>query len=136
MTKKFLITIGILGALSVIFGAFGSHLLKGNISTENLANWNTAVLYQMTHTLALLAITFMSRYLKRSYVNTVYYFFVIGIVLFSGSLYINSISELSGININFLNYLTPMGGLSIIIGWFFIMLSGINYQHQKSSHKH
>lgn len=136
MTKKFLITIGILGALSVIFGAFGSHLLRETISTDKLANWNTAVLYQMTHTLALLAITFMSRYLKRSYVNTIYYFFVIGIVLFSGSLYVNSISELTGLNIGALNYLTPLGGLSLVIGWFFIMMSGFSYQHQKRSSKH
>jgi uncharacterized membrane protein YgdD (TMEM256/DUF423 family) len=136
MTKQFLITIGILGGTGVIMGAFGSHLLKPNISTLKLDIWETAVFYQMIHTLALLAVTFMSRYLKRSYVKSIYYFFVIGIVLFSGSLYINSVSELAKISIGPINYLTPLGGLSLITGWIIIMFSGITYQHQKRSSKH
>ena len=136
MTKQFLLTVGILGSTGVIFGAFGSHLLNENISASNLGNWNLAVMYQMIHTLALLAITFMNRYVKRGYLNTIYYLFVIGIFLFCGSLYISSISELTGIEIGVLKYSAPLGGLLLIAGWLFIIQSGIAYQHQKRSSRH
>jgi len=106
----------------------------GNIFQDNLINWDTAVMYQITHTLAILAITFMNRYIKRSYIEIIYYLFLIGIVFFSGSLYFNSISELTGISIGALKYITPLGGLLLIIGWIFIILAGITYKHKKRSH--
>lgn len=131
MTKQILITVGISGALSVILGAFGSHLLNGNISDAKLSNWDIAVMYQMTHTLALLAITFMNRYIKRSHTEVIYYLFVIGVILFSGTIYINSISELTGLSIGIFKYVTPLGGLLLVAGWFYIILTGITYQHKK-----
>lgn len=131
MTKQILITVGISGALCVILGAFGSHLLNGNISDAKLSNWDIAVMYQMTHTLALLAITFMNRYIKRSHTEVIYYLFVIGVILFSGTIYINSISELTGLSIGIFKYVTPLGGLLLVAGWFYIILTGITYQHKK-----
>ena len=136
MTKKYLITIGILGATTVIMGAFGSHLLNGNISAAKLETWDTAVHYQMFHALALLSITFMNRYLKRAYLNIIYYLFVIGIIFFSGSLYILSLSELTGLGLGPLGYITPIGGLLLIIGWAYLILAGVNYEHHKRSNKH
>ncbi|NOY50934.1 MAG: DUF423 domain-containing protein [Chlorobi bacterium] len=136
MTKRFLITIGISGALTVILGAFGSHLLNGNISEGKLEVWDTAVHYQMFHTLALLSVTFMNRYLKRAYLSVIFYLFLFGIILFSGSLYISSISELTGLELGLLKYSTPFGGLLLIAGWMYILLSGFTYEHQKRSHKH
>lgn len=131
MTKQILITVGISGALCVILGAFGSHLLNGNISDAKLYNWDIAVMYQMTHTLALLAITFMNRYIKRSHTEVIYYLFVIGVILFSGTIYINSISELTGLSIGIFKYVTPLGGLLLVAGWLYIILTGITYQHKK-----
>ena len=136
MTKRILITVGISGALCVILGAFGSHLLNGNISDAKLSNWDIAVMYQMTHTLALLAITFMNRYIKRSHTEVIYYLFVIGVILFSGTIYINSISELTGLSIGIFRYVTPLGGLLLVAGWFYVILTGITYQHKKRSNKH
>lgn len=135
MTKQILITVGISGALCVILGAFGSHLLNGNISDAKLSNWDIAVMYQMTHTLALLAITFMNRYIKRSHTEVIYYLFVIGVILFSGTIYINSISELTGLSIGIFKYVTPLGGLLLVAGWFYIILTGITYQHKKRNHR-
>jgi len=135
MTKRILITVGISGGLAVILGAFGSHLLNGNISEGKLEVWDTAVHYQMFHTIALLGITFMNRYLKRAYISTIYYLFFIGIILFSGSLYIISISELTGFSSGPLAYVTPLGGLLLIIGWAYIGLSGLTYEHNKRRHK-
>lgn len=135
MTKKILITVGISGGLAVILGAFGSHLLNGNISVDKMEVWDTAVQYQMFHTIALLGITFMNRYLKRAYISTIYYLFFIGTILFSGSLYIASISELTGFTLGSLAYITPIGGILLIAGWTYILLTGFTYEHNKRRNK-
>ena len=135
-TKGFIITVGISGALSVILGGYGSHLLNGNISEIKLEMWDMAVVFQMFHTIALLAMTFMNRYLKRFYVQMVYYFFLLGILLFSGPLYINAIFDLIGTNFSVYKYITPIGGLLLVIGWIFITVAGVTYKHNKQRPKH
>jgi len=131
MTKKFLITVGILGVISVIFGAFGSHILNGKISEENMRIYNTALTYQIYHTLALLAMTFMNRYVTRQYLNIVYWLFLVGIGLFSGSLFLISTQEVTNLIVGAIVYLTPLGGLSMIAGWLVVIFIGITYQHKK-----
>jgi len=135
-TKGFLITIGLSGAISVLLGGFGSHLLNGNISNAQLALWDVAITFQMFHTLALLAITFMNRYLKRYYVQMTYYFFVVGVIFFSGPLYLESIAELFGVNLSVARYFTPIGVLLLTVGWIFITVAGFTYKHNKSRTKH
>jgi uncharacterized membrane protein YgdD (TMEM256/DUF423 family) len=131
MTKKFLITVGILGVLSVILGAFGSHLLNGKISEENMRVYNIALTYQIYHTLALLAMTFMNRYISRKYLNIIYWLFVVGIGLFSGSLFLISTQEATNLVIGAVGYLTPLGGISMIAGWLVVIFTGVTYQHKK-----
>ncbi len=131
MTKRFLITIGIMGAISVLMGAVGAHILDGNIEPKYLSMFNTANEFVMYHAIALLGLTALKRSIGRSYLNTTYYLFVIGIILFSGTLYIGSVKELTGFSLGFLNKLTPIGGLLLIIGWISIVLSGITYKHKK-----
>lgn len=131
MTKKFLITVGILGAISVVVGAFGSHLLNGKISDENMRVYNIALTYQVYHTLALLAMTFMNRYISRRYLDIIYWFFVVGVGLFSGSLYLISTQEITNLIVGFIGFLTPIGGISMMCGWFVIIFVGITYQHKK-----
>lgn len=131
MTKKFLITVGILGVFSVIFGAFGSHLLNGKISDENMRVYNIALTYQIYHTIALLAMTFMNRYISRQYLNVIYWLFVVGIGLFSGSLFLISTQEVSNLIIGPIGFLTPIGGFSMIAGWFVVIFVGVTYQHKK-----
>jgi len=135
-TKGFLITIGISGAMSVLLGGFGSHLLNGNISDARLELWDVAIVFQLFHTLALLAITFMNRYLKRFYTQMVYYFFVIGTIFFSGPLYLAAIAELFGVNLSVARYISPIGVLILTIGWIFITVAGFTYKHNKSRTKH
>lgn len=131
MTKRFLITIGMMGALSVILGAIGSHILNGNIPPNHMEMFNTANQFLMYHTLALLGLAFMNRYVSRSYLNAIYFLFVIGIALFSGTLLLVSLKEVIGFNLGFLGKLTPIGGLLLIIGWIVIVFAGVNYKHKK-----
>jgi uncharacterized membrane protein YgdD (TMEM256/DUF423 family) len=133
MTKRFLVTIGIMGALSIIFGAFGTHILEGNISDNYLKTYNTANEYLMFHTLALLGLAFMNRYVSRSYLNTIYYFFLVGIILFSGSLYLISIKDITGFSMGSLGIITPVGGLFLLSGWITLIFAGASYKHTKGN---
>lgn len=110
----------IFGIIAVIFGAFGAHALKTQLSATALENWKTAVNYQFIHALALLLLATLptNRFIRLSA-----WFFVIGIVCFSGSLYLLSIREILTINTAFVGPITPLGGLFFIIGWVFLFFS-------------
>jgi uncharacterized membrane protein YgdD (TMEM256/DUF423 family) len=110
----------IFGIIAVIFGAFGAHALKAQLSATALENWKTAVNYQFIHALALLLLATLptNRFIRLSS-----WFFALGIVCFSGSLYLLSIREILTINIAFVGPITPIGGLFFIIGWVFLFFS-------------
>jgi len=131
MTRKFLITISILGLWGVIMAILSVLVFSGDMSPKNHSNFNTALSIHMLHTVALLAITFMSRFVSRSYLTTIFYFFTFGILLFSGSLYVDSTSELTNIEIGFMSTLTPIGGISLLGGWIVLLFTGVTYQHKK-----
>lgn len=108
----------ITGVLGILLGAFGAHILKGQLTDVTLQWWRTAVFYHLIHTLLLVMIAFMSnryhsRWLERSALAV-----VIGILLFSGSLYLMAITEA-----HWLGFITPVGGLGFILGWIFLSLS-------------
>jgi uncharacterized membrane protein YgdD (TMEM256/DUF423 family) len=108
------------GIIAVIFGAFGAHALKTQLSANALENWKTAVNYQFVHALALLLLaTLPTNRLIRSSA----WFFALGIVCFSGSLYLLSIREILTINTAFVGPITPIGGLFFILGWLCIFFS-------------
>jgi len=96
------------GFLTVALGAFGAHGFKAILDKyDTAATWDTAVLYHMVHTLALLFLA------SRPNVNTAAAVcFLVGIVLFSGSLYVLAVT-----NLRWLGAVTPLGGVSFLIGW-------------------
>lgn len=101
------------GLLAVALGAFGAHALKNRLDEYAQGVYQTAVLYQFVHTLALLACALLMLFASKSQALTVAGMaFMLGIVIFSGSLYGLS---LSGVRI--LGAITPIGGLAFIIGW-------------------
>jgi uncharacterized membrane protein YgdD (TMEM256/DUF423 family) len=110
----------IFGIIAVIFGAFGAHALKAQLSATALENWKTAVNYQFVHALALLLLATLpiNRLIRLSA-----WFFSLGIVCFSGSLYLLSIREILTINTAFVGPITPIGGLFFILGWLCIFFS-------------
>ncbi len=99
--------------LGVALGAFGAHGLKGKISDEMMQNWHTAVEYHFVHGLGLLVVGWLST-LKPdvAMIRAVGWMFVVGIVLFSGSLYLMALTGERK-----LGMITPFGGLSLLVGW-------------------
>lgn len=114
MTQQIvLITGALFGMLAVIFGAFGAHALKKILTEEQLKSFETGVKYQMYHALVLL---FVGSYFNVPS-SAIYYAFVIGVILFSFSIYGLVLSDAKGKKMKFLGPITPLGGLLLIAGW-------------------
>jgi len=111
--------IAISGALSVMFGAFGAHGLEDRLSASYLDTFNTAVRYQILHSLALLGIICLPDHLvKLRTLHWVAISFAAGVLLFSGSLYLLVLFDIPS-----LGMITPIGGASLILGWVLLLLS-------------
>lgn len=100
------------GALGVAAGAFGAHGLRGRLTPEMLAVFETGVRYQLIHALALLAVAWAGTRWASSAITAAGWLFVAGIVLFSGSLYALCLT-----GIRWLGAVTPFGGAVFIAGW-------------------
>ncbi|HSC58242.1 MAG TPA: DUF423 domain-containing protein [Gemmatimonadales bacterium] len=109
-------TFAALGALSaglaVAAGAFGAHALKGHLSAEDLAVFETGARYQMYHALALLAVAWAASRWPGPSVTAAGWLFVAGTILFSGSLYALALS-----GVRWLGAITPLGGVAFLAGW-------------------
>lgn len=124
MEKKIIITALILGVTAVILGAFGAHKLKELLLPEQLVSFETAVRYQMYHALFLLFVgNFGWLALKEK--TTVFYLTLLGIVFFSGSIYLLSTSTLTGLKTKVFGPITPIGGLFLIISWVYLLYAVI-----------
>lgn len=117
MNKRIILFGAFFGLTAVILGAFGAHGLEGKISDKHIDTWRTAVDYQFYHTLALLFLATFSR-AKNAFIRLSYISFILGILLFSGSLYLISTHSLTQIgSLSVLGPITPIGGLCFIVGW-------------------
>jgi uncharacterized membrane protein YgdD (TMEM256/DUF423 family) len=112
MDKTFLLIGGLAGFISVAFGAFGAHALRGRLSPEMLAVFETAVRYQMYHALAVLVVGLIMARLGGWLFAAAGWLFTAGIVLFSGSLYALALT-----GVTTLGAITPLGGLAFLAGW-------------------
>jgi uncharacterized membrane protein YgdD (TMEM256/DUF423 family) len=116
-------------------GAFGAHYLKSKLSVEQLQTFEVGVRYQMYHALAMLALAILSERNTSKYHNYTYWCFLIGILLFSGSIYLLSTKTLFGLESfsKVLGPVTPLGGLLLISGWLFIFIAGFGSKSPKTS---
>ena len=116
----------LLGAVAVILGAFGAHGLKGRMNTDAFEIFETAVKYQFYHVFALLAVAIATQFIPGNLINWSGRFFIAGIILFSGSLYLLSYFKMAGNDqMNWLGAVTPFGGLCFITGWVLMAISAI-----------
>lgn len=116
MSQLALISGAIFGLLSIVFGAFGAHLLKKKLTVDQLQSFETGVKYQMYHAIVLLILGFN---LDNSATINAYiiYAFVLGTILFSFSIYGLVLSSAKNKKLTFLGPITPLGGLLLTMGW-------------------
>ena len=105
-----LVLAALLGFAGVALGAFGAHGLKEHLSVERMATWNTAVLYHLVHALALLATAALP--VAGGVVRVARWAFALGVLLFSGSLYLLALTDVRGFGA-----VTPFGGAAFLVGW-------------------
>ena len=109
----------IIGAITIVLGAFGAHALQETLTADGLKSFETAVRYQMYHVIVLLFVNSYQDFTLKTK-NIVSYLFFAGILFFSGSIYAITL----GINPKSIWFITPLGGLFFILGW---LKMGISY---------
>ena len=109
----------VLGFLGVALGAFGAHALKDHLSSESMFIWHTSVFYHLIHAVAMVA---LGLYAKSSgaEIKTPGLLFLIGIILFSGSLYALALTGIKP-----LGAITPLGGLCFLAGWGWLAIKAL-----------
>lgn len=133
MPKTYLLIAAISGFLAVALGAFGAHGLREKLSAEMLAVYQTGVQYHFYHALALLAVAvllmltpqsaLLSSTLPSSLLKWSGNLFAVGIVIFSGSLYVLAIT-----GVRWLGAITPIGGVAFLAGWICLALAAWNLE--------
>ncbi len=123
MDKQIIITAAVLGALAVILGAFGAHGLKAYLQPQQIEIWNKGVQYHFYHVFALLFLATLTL-TKSNLIFASYWCFTLGILFFSGSLYLLSCREaLKWDWLKIMGPITPVGGLLFIAGWVLLALA-------------
>ena len=121
----------VFAALSVILGAFGAHALKQVLEPEQLQIFETGVRYQMYHSFGLIATGILYRFFTNKQISLAALFFIIGIILFSGSLYAMVALKINGqVGLGGLGILTPIGGLFFILGWLFLLFGVLKTENK------
>jgi uncharacterized membrane protein YgdD (TMEM256/DUF423 family) len=121
--KLFLILGAINAFLAVALGAFGAHGLEGKVPEKYIKIWQTGVTYQMFHAVGLFVVALLvDRLSNVGLVTMAGWLFLVGIILFSGSLYVLSVTQIS-----VLGAITPLGGLAFLAGWLLVGYAAIRY---------
>ena len=119
MNEIVLLFAAFFGMIAIILGAFGAHKLKKIFTPELLQSFETGVKYQMYHAIVLLVVGFNLEF-ESNLENWIGYFFIIGTLLFSFSIYGLCISAAKGKKLKYLGPITPIGGLLLVMGWGFL----------------
>ena len=120
MLKFGLIAGSLLSMLSVVLGAFGAHYLKNTLNEYSLSVFQTGVLYQFFHSIGILVLVLLSKSIDNLNLDLSIWFFTLGIILFSGSLYLLAVT-----GIKWLGAITPIGGMFFILGWMFLFMKSL-----------
>ena len=118
LTKKFAFYGAIMMAITIALGAFGAHGLKKIVSSDLLVIFHTGVEYQFYHALGLFCVAFVAHFSQTKQVKLSGYLMLIGTLIFSGSLYMITLT-----GIKWLGAITPVGGTAFIVAWIMLALS-------------
>ena len=110
----------IAGAVGVTLGAFGAHALKSRVTEDLITVFEIGVRYQMYHALALFAVAWAAGRWPGNWINASGWLFTLGILVFSGSLYLMTLS-----GARWLGAITPVGGLCFILGWIALAVAAL-----------
>lgn len=119
MSQRIVLTALLIGALAIVLGAFGAHGLKKFLTLEQLNSFEIGVRYQMYHALFLLFAS-QTNYITEKQKTVVFVLTLLGILLFSGSIYLLATSTITNIKAKFIGPLTPLGGLLLISSWIYL----------------
>lgn len=121
---KLFIIIGAVNAfLAVALGAFGAHGLEGRVEPKYLEIWKTGVTYQMFHAIGILIVgVLLGNLPATSLLSWSAWLMLIGVVLFSGSLYVMTLTKIS-----ILGAITPLGGVSFLVAWVLLIIAAVKY---------
>lgn len=139
MKRSFFLVATLSAALAVALGALGAHLLQQWLPPEKINTFEIGVRYQFYHSIALLAVSLYSRYLNKKMLQIAGWLFVLGIIFFSGSLYLLACSGIMGLDSirSILGPMTPIGGVFFILGWMVLFSAGViakkTRRHSKKS---
>ena len=106
----------LMGITAIILGAFGAHALKKQLTVEQLGSFETGVKYQMYHALFLLFLG-MNTFLNEKVKKTVFQLVIFGVFFFSGSIYLLTTKQITGVDFKFIGIVTPIGGVLLIMAW-------------------
>lgn len=120
--RKLLFIGSIFGLLAVILGAYGAHGLKPILSEAQLETYETGVRFQMYHALFALVVGNM-KFLTKKTMNLIYYFVLIGVIFFSGSIYGLATNDLTSFDFTAIALITPIGGMLLILAWLMLLIN-------------
>jgi uncharacterized membrane protein YgdD (TMEM256/DUF423 family) len=119
MDKKILLAAAFLGITAIVLGAFGAHALKKVLSVEQLQSFEVGVRYQMYHALFLLFIGVFA-FLNEKERLLIFWLTILGVLFFSGSIYLLATNGITNLKTKFLGPVTPIGGLLLISAWGYL----------------
>jgi uncharacterized membrane protein YgdD (TMEM256/DUF423 family) len=122
MNKTILLAGLVLGGVAIILGAFGAHGLKRALGPDELNTFETGVKYQLYHALFLILLSMMTM-ATEGMKRVVFYLIISGVILFSFSIYLLATNSLTGFDFRKIGFVTPIGGLLMILGWGYLFFS-------------
>lgn len=131
MARLWLLLAGFAGLSGVALGAFAAHGLKGRLGSEALAVFQTGVLYHLLHAVVLFGVALLALRLRSRLVTLAGTFFTLGILLFSGSLYLMMLTPVGKLGL-----ITPAGGVCFMIGWLCLALTALRVEKAPRAIRH
>ena len=127
--KNILAVGAFLAAITIAIGAFGAHGLKQLVDDSALVTFETGVRYQMYHAFAILILAILP-VVEVKAKKIIFWLFVLGIIFFSGSIYLLSLNVLLPFDARKIGFITPIGGLCYILGWFWLAIKILGLRKQ------